>query len=87
MKSTVDYGLTCPSRETTLDVLNRAFGIDQGLQIWVEACLVCQTSINNPTLEELHVIFTHFSRQPGILGIYGTSLKMRLTTYRCLAGA
>ncbi|HEX8391024.1 MAG TPA: hypothetical protein VF665_01605 [Longimicrobium sp.] len=80
------YGLAPPSKDDALAFLARGVGADQAAALWVRACRESGASATARDLgpETLMKVAEWLARQSGIVGVIGTSLSVRLRTYRLL---
>lgn len=78
------YQFASPSKESALATFQRAYSTEEAQALWNQACQATEVKDPPSTLNELANIFDYLSKLPGRQGVYGTSLKLRLLTYRKL---
>lgn len=83
------YGLVPPSRDDVMAFLARAVGADQAASVWVRACREAGVGAGARTLPpaEMLSVAEVLARQPGVVGVIGASLVVRLRSYQLLAAA
>ena len=77
------FELAPPTEMEALQYYAQGFSIEKANQIWKQACISCQAEPNGhiEDLKMLNRIFDHLSTLPGLAGVYGMSLKVRLMSY------
>jgi hypothetical protein len=80
------YGLAPPSKDDALAFLARGVGADEAASVWVRACRESGVPVDARDLgpEPMMKVSEWLSRQTGVVGVIGSSLVVRLRTYRLL---
>lgn len=81
------YNLPQPTEERALASLERALGTTEARRTWASArsALGLDQDGEILSLEQLRAIADHLGRQPGFIGVMGTSLQIRLDTFAAVA--
>lgn len=81
------YPLTCPTEESAIASLERILGAPQGREAWERACLQAGVSIaGRPLLpEQMQAVAENLAGVPGITGVFGVALRVRVETYMFFA--
>ena len=78
-----------PTRDDALAFLARAIGPDRAASTWVRA--VAAVGVGSAggelTVDEMLKVAERLAAEPGVVGVIGTSLAVRLRTYRLMASA
>ncbi|MFT6964248.1 MAG: hypothetical protein ACJAWV_003989, partial [Flammeovirgaceae bacterium] len=61
------------------------FGKEKAEAVWLEICKESEMSPNSQNIDELSKVFTNMSKKEGTLGVLGSSLSIRATSYRILS--
>lgn len=78
------YGLAPPTEQDALGFLARALGPDQAAALWVRTCRDAGVRSSGMSLDELERAAQALAAQEGVAGVIGSSLVIRLRTYRLL---
>ena len=84
MTSSYDYAQ--PSEYDALQALSDVFGDKRGRLIWEKVCLssgVRQQGMGL-SLDGLELAVEYLKRWPGLAGVVGTSMSVRISTFRAL---
>ncbi len=83
----VEGALIPPTRDDALAFLARAIGPDRAASTWVRA--VAAAGVGSPggelSVDEMLKVAERLAAEPGVVGVIGTSLVVRLRTYRLMA--
>lgn len=79
------YALSPPSEQDALGFLARALGPDQAAALWVRTCRDVGVRSGALGVDEMERAAQALSAHPGVAGVIGNSLVIRLRTYRLLA--
>jgi hypothetical protein len=77
------YNLPEPTEELALASLERALGATEAHRTWSRARQALGFGEDGQALsvDQLRAIAEHLARQPGFIGVMGTSLQIRLDTF------
>ena len=81
------YQLAAPSEQDALTFLARALGADQAASLWMRACREGGGRAGSLSLDELERVVQALAREEGAAGVVGSSLSIRVRSYRLLAAA
>ena len=84
MSKVEGYNLQVPDAARALETYSTALGQEGASQLWAEACSICGVDHQDPDLDNLEKVYHHLATLPGVEGVFGMSLKMRLKAYRNL---
>lgn len=81
------YRLAAPSRDDAMAFLARALGADKAASVWTTACRAAGVSpaTRDMGVDALIRVADWLGGQPGVVGVIGQSLLVRLRTYRLLS--
>lgn len=81
------YGLAAPTRDDALAFLARALGPDRAASTWVRTAAAAGVGNGRRELDpdEMLKVAERLAAEPGVVGVIGSSLVVRLRTYRLLA--
>jgi energy-converting hydrogenase Eha subunit B len=76
-----------PTRDDALAFLARAIGPDRAASTWVRAVAAAGVGSQGGELsvDEMLKVAERLAAEPGVVGVIGTSLVVRLRTYRLMA--
>jgi hypothetical protein len=82
-----EHGLVPPTRDDALAFLARAIGPDRAASTWVRAVAAAGVGTRGRELDvdEMLTVAERLAAEPGVVGVIGTSLVVRLRTYRLMA--
>jgi hypothetical protein len=80
------YGLAPPTHHDALAFLARAVGADRAASVWLRACADAGAPRTGLGVDEMMRVSERLAEQEGVVGVIGTSLVVRVRTYRLLAG-
>lgn len=80
-----NYMLELPDYQRAIENFAAILGKEKALELWKEACLLCGVSEEAVIEEDLDCVYCHLSEREGVIGVYGTSLLLRLRTYQQLS--
>lgn len=77
------YNFPEPTEELALASLERALGATEARRTWARARTALGFGEDGQALSlgELRTVAEHLARQPGFIGVMGTSLQIRLDTF------
>jgi hypothetical protein len=78
------YNYEAPTREFAIGTLIRSLGRDEAQRLWNEACNSNNIEGRANTLEDLERVSDFISEQPGVAGVLGKSLTVRIRTFKTL---
>lgn len=78
------YNYDAPTREFAIGTLIRSLGRDEAQRLWNEACNSNEINGKADTLEDLEKVSDFISQQPGVAGVLGKSLTVRIRTFKTL---
>lgn len=78
------YALAPPTEQDAITFLARALGADRAVATWVRTCQEAGVRSGGLGLDELERAAQALARQEGAPGVIGSSLVIRLRTYRLL---
>lgn len=78
------YALAPPTEHDAMEFLARALGPDQAAALWVRTCRGAGVPSSGMGLDELERAAQALAAQEGVAGVIGSSLLIRLRTYRLL---
>ena len=81
------YGLAPPTAHDALAFLARGVVRAHGADEWLRACRRAGTPSADLSVDEMMRVSERLAEQTGVVGIIGTSLMVRVRTYRLLAGS
>jgi len=84
IKSKNSYNLELPDKEYVLAKLIKFMSAEEALETWDRICKSNNISKNTESIEDLDIIFSAMSIEPGILTVIGNSLKIRMRSYKLL---
>lgn len=84
MPDVKSYNYDAPTREFAIGTLIRSLGRDEAQKLWNEACNSQNIDGKATSLEELEKVSDFISKQPGVAGVLGKSLTVRIQTYKTL---
>lgn len=79
------YELDFPSRQIAFAALGRFLSKEETEILWKKACEDCTIPQDTSSIDQLESIFKYISMQPGVIGVVGKSLNVRIITYRTLS--
>jgi hypothetical protein len=81
------YQLAPPTEQDALTFLARALGADRAASLWMRACREAGARAGALSRDELERVVQALAKEEGPAGVVGSSLDIRLRTYRLLAAA
>jgi hypothetical protein len=78
------YALAPPTEQDAMSFLARALGPDKAAAVWVRTCHAAGVRSVGMGLDELERAAQVLAAQEGVAGVIGSSLVIRLRTYRLL---
>lgn len=86
MTSLPGYDLPCPSGDEAIETLVRLLGPQQGSALWEDACQSAGVGRFAPlALDQLQAVAESLGAHPGVAGVVGTSLLVRVRCYALLS--
>lgn len=84
-----DGALIPPTRDDALAFLARAIGPDRAASTWVRAVAAAGVGLagGDLSVDEMLKVAERLAAEPGVVGVIGTSLVVRLRTYRLMASS
>ena len=81
---TSSHAYAQPSECDAVQALADVFGERQGHLIWEKACLTSGVNRHNVglSLDSLELVVEYLKRWPGLAGVIGTSIGVRISTFR-----
>ena len=81
------YRLAPPTEQDALTFLARALGADRAASLWMRACREAGVRAGALSLGELERVAQALAGEEGPAGVVGSSLVIRVRSYRLLAAA
>ncbi|HEX2078985.1 MAG TPA: hypothetical protein VHG08_14780 [Longimicrobium sp.] len=81
------YQLSPPTEQDALTFLARALGADRAATLWMRTCRETGVRAGALSLDELERVVQALAKEEGPAGVVGSSLAIRLRSYRLLAAA
>lgn len=81
------YQLAPPTEQDALTFLARAVGADRAAGLWMRTCREAGARAGALSLDELERVVQALAAEEGPAGVVGSSLAIRLRSYRLLAAA
>lgn len=82
MNSTLYIDL--PGHVHAIANLSSAFGPERAIELWKEACLLSGVEDDSTNPDDLNLVYRYLADQDGIVGVFGSSLLLRLKAYKKL---
>lgn len=79
------YKLAAPTEQDALTFLARAIGADEAAGLWLRTCRAAGARAGAMSMEELERVVQALAKEEGSAGVVGSSLAIRVRTYRLLA--
>ncbi|HEU0302595.1 MAG TPA: hypothetical protein VFR37_24255 [Longimicrobium sp.] len=81
------YQLAPPTEQDALTFLARALGADRAASLWMRTCRGAGARAGALSMDELERVVQALATEEGPAGVVGSSLVIRLRSYRLLAAA
>jgi hypothetical protein len=76
-----EYGLAAPTHESIVDALARHVGDAEAARLWMAACAAVGVDRDDVAPDQLRRAARRLAAVPGVAGVCGHAIAVRLTTY------
>lgn len=82
--SVKEYKYEAPDKELAIRSISHYLGQEKAEALWVKLCDECGVPHATESLDDLGQVFKLMTKQEGPVGVHGTSLSIRLSSYKIL---